>query len=60
MPRHIEPDHVKIWRNGPPACCHTCEKYSEEGICQVHDAEPPEEFAATDGACKDWLMDLPF
>lgn len=60
MPRHEEPEHVKLWRNPAPEICHTCEHYDEEGICQLHQQEPPEDFAKQEGACPDWLIDLPF
>lgn len=60
MPRHPEPQFVKDWRDGPPRCCHTCEHYRSDGRCQRYDMEPPEEFAATPGQCRDWSFEVPF
>ena len=62
--RHQEPETVKRYReivkNGPPKCCHTCENYSTDGVCTVYDMRPPEDFAATDGACQDYIQEIPF
>lgn len=62
--KHPEPEHVRhyreIERNGPPRCCHTCERYGDDGVCDKFKSEPPEEFAATPDACKEWLMEVPF
>lgn len=59
--RHKEPEHVTAWRdNQPPKCCHTCEHYSEDGLCTLFNMEPPEEFAATHGQCGDFSFDIPF
>jgi len=60
MPRHKEPDILALWRKGPPKFCHTCEHYDNEGICQKHQQEPPEEFARTEDACPEWLYEIPF
>lgn len=60
MVRHQEPDIVKAWKAGPPKCCHTCEHYAVDGLCWFHHQEPPEEFAATVGACDDWVQQVPF
>lgn len=58
--RHPEPEIVRVWRQGPPQVCHTCEAYGEDGVCKVHQAEPPEDFATTPNACEHWLYDIPF
>jgi hypothetical protein len=64
MPKHAQPDFVSEWKRiqkiAPPKCCHTCNYYSEEGLCNLHDAEPPEEYAATLGECPDWVDEIPF
>lgn len=60
MPRHKQPDILISWRDGPPKMCHTCEYYDEDGVCQEHQQEPPEEFAASPDACQDWLEAIPF
>lgn len=62
MPRHSEPEHVVKWREAvanPPKCCHTCDNYASDGICFLHWANPPEDFAKTNGACNDWTQQLP-
>jgi len=61
MPRHEKPQilidyEAKIF----PEICHTCEAYSNEGICMKHNQEPPEDFAATHKACPDYYMEVPF
>jgi hypothetical protein len=58
--RHPEPDFIKVWKEGVPQCCHTCENYAKDGICILHWAEPPEQFANTKNACEDWIYELPF
>jgi len=45
---------------GPPKCCHNCDSYSEQGHCLHFDMRPPEEFAATQDACPDWSLEIPF
>lgn len=64
MPRHKTPDNIVLYNkwlnNGPPKCCHTCDWYNDRGLCEMHGSEPPEEFAASDGACKDWVREIPF
>lgn len=47
-------------KNGPPKCCHTCAEYDADGICQRFETEPPEDFAAREGACEHWTMEIPF
>ena len=32
-----------------PQCCHTCDAYTEEGMCQEYSIAPPEDFAANAG-----------
>lgn len=62
--RHQEPESVRryreIVRQGPPKCCHTCDRYDKSGSCTKFSMEPPEDFAARDGACPEWVMNIPF
>lgn len=61
--RHPEPEYVVKWREAiakPPKCCHTCDHYAADGKCVFHWAEPPADFAATNGACNDWVEIMPF
>ena len=65
--RHKAPAEVIKWReaktyvaNGPIECCHTCDYYDDKGTCTVYGMQPPEEFAATDKACDQWDMEIPF
>lgn len=61
MPRHPKPQIlIDYEERRRPEFCHTCAAYSEEGLCLVHFQEPPEEFAKTEKACKDYEEDLPF
>lgn len=57
--RHPEPEIVKQWRKPAPRCCHTCEMYGTDGLCTEFFMEPPEEFAATVGACDKWIIEIP-
>ena len=62
--RHEEPEWLKIatyYRvNWPPRVCHTCDNYDVGGQCRQFGMEPPEEFAATDRACPEWIEEIPF
>lgn len=62
--RHVEPELVidyKRWlAAGPPKCCHTCEHYDVKGLCVAFFMTPPEDFAATVDACKEWEKECPF
>lgn len=58
--RPPEPEIVKQWRKGPPKCCHTCEYYSEAGICSIYGMRPPDDFAASIDECAEWVMAIPF
>ena len=60
--RHEKPSIVVAWERGvlAPKCCHTCENYDEQGVCQVYIEEPPAEFAATQDQCDQWKMMIPF
>ena len=62
MSRHAPPAIVIEWRKEKPAprCCHTCENYTQDGMCQQHQESPPAEFAASLNQCQDWLMEIPF
>jgi len=62
--RHPKPPHVIAYEEqkkaGPPKCCHTCDWYDANGMCLTYWMEPPEDFAATEGACPEWLDNIPF
>ena len=62
--RPKEPDFVTQWREwvelGPPKCCHTCEYFDVNGGCEIFNTDPPEEFAASVGACDKWEREIPF
>ena len=62
--RPPEPEYLIQWREwikaGPPKCCHTCDYYSGAGDCLAFDMRPPEDFAATQGACEKWIQEIPF
>lgn len=62
--RHNEPEIVKKYRASiaepVPKVCHTCEHYSPNGACELFNQKPPEDFAATVDACKDWREEIPF
>ena len=59
-----KPEILIAWENAVearPQVCWNCEWFSESSYhCGAHDAEPPAEFAATDKACSDWLLQIPF
>jgi len=66
--RPEEPEAVKEYRDRfkeialqkPPACCHTCEEYTEDGYCRQFQMKPPEDFAATIDACPEYFEEIPF
>lgn len=60
MARHPTPNHVLIYKEGPPKCCHTCQYYDHRGVCEIHSSEPPEDFASQNGACDEWVWEIPF
>ena len=43
-----------------PKCCHTCDSYDEEGICQEYLIAPPEDFAQQINQCEKWIPIIPF
>jgi len=43
-----------------PQCCHTCEHYDENGICQEFLEAPPADFAEKLNQCDKWMMIIPF
>ena len=47
-------------RERPPQVCHNCAFYLNDGQCEIHKSEPPEEFATTPSACDDWELSCPF
>ena len=62
--RPPEPEFLIQWREwmraGPPKCCHTCDHFNQSGHCLAFDMRPPDDFAATPGACDQWIQELPF
>lgn len=61
MPRHPKPLILIEYENKKrPRICHTCEFYDENGVCLNFAAEPPKEFAETDGACAHYDGSVPF
>ena len=62
--RHQEPEIVKHYRQvlvqRPPKCCHTCYHYTQGGLCDKFDMQPPEDFAATPDQCDQWQDEIPF
>jgi sulfatase maturation enzyme AslB (radical SAM superfamily) len=61
MARHLEPEFVTEWKKREiPKCCHTCDWYSKQGVCQFHQSEPPEDFAKEVNSCNDWIEEIPF
>jgi len=66
--RHPQPKIVKdyyakveaFYDMNEPKCCHTCDSYSEEGICQEYLIAPPEDFAQQLNQCEEWLPIIPF
>ena len=62
--RHPEPEMVKLYRDwiqyGPPKCCHTCDKYDQNGKCTQYDRVPPEDVAAAISECDEYVMEPPF
>jgi hypothetical protein len=43
-----------------PQCCHTCDAYTKEGMCQEYSIAPPEDFAAKLNECQEWAPMIPF
>jgi hypothetical protein len=61
--RHPEPLFVTVWKEGIiPKCCHTCDHYTEDGICGIYGQEPPQEFTEEINRCDQWSSfdDIPF
>ena len=66
--RHPQPKLVKdyyakveaFYDMKEPKCCHTCDSYSEEGICHEYLIAPPEEFAQQLNQCEKWIPIIPF
>ena len=60
--RHPEPKIVTLYRDAiknPPRVCHTCEYYTQDGLCQEFNAEPPIDFATTQDTCDLWCEEIP-
>lgn len=46
---------------GPPRLCHTCDHFDkEDGHCAHFNATPPADFTATENACDQWVIEIPF
>jgi hypothetical protein len=62
--RHPEPIIVIHYRATlnvePPRVCHTCDHYTEQGICAEFGEAPPEAFASESGECSLWVEEVPF
>lgn len=62
--RHPEPQVVKdYWQQqnqSMPRCCHTCDHYKEDGLCESYEMRPPLEFTQAVGKCERWLDLIPF
>jgi hypothetical protein len=62
--RSPEPKIVTLYRaairQDPPKCCHTCDYYTKDGMCQEYDAAPPELFTRTVDSCELWSEEIPF
>lgn len=62
--RHEEPEVVQKYREAiktpPPACCHTCAFYTDKGMCDKFQMQPPEDFAATPDLCPEYMQEVPF
>jgi hypothetical protein len=43
-----------------PRCCHSCDHYMEDGLCDSYDMKPPPEFTQQLNACGRWLEIIPF
>lgn len=51
----------ELIKQGPPRFCHTCDHFDkEEGHCAHFDATPPADFTATENACDQWTVEVPF
>jgi hypothetical protein len=64
MTRQPEPAIVTHYRETlraePPRVCHTCDHYSEQGLCEKFDQVPPVEFANEPDGCEAWEWEIPF
>lgn len=62
--RHPEPAIVTLYRTTlaaePPRVCHTCDHYTEQGVCAEYNDTPPMEFANEPGGCALWELEIPF
>lgn len=62
--RHTKPvlliQYEERMKERPPQLCHNCAFYLNNGQCEIHKSEPPEDFAATAGACDEWELECPF
>jgi hypothetical protein len=62
--RHAEPEIVTQYRAAPkvepPKVCHTCDHYTDVGLCTRFGEAPPVEFASEPGGCELWVEEVPF
>jgi len=61
--RHPPPKHYTDWLDiatKTPHLCHNCDHYDTKGVCTKFDMTPPEDFAATNGACEEWVIEIGF
>lgn len=62
--RHPEPAIVIHYRKTinaePPRVCHTCDHYTEQGVCEKFNEPPPADFASEPGGCAFWEWEVPF
>jgi hypothetical protein len=52
-------EEVDALRERMPRVCENC-RHERGGLCELHDATPPPDFAETPGACPDWKDVVPF
>lgn len=59
-PTGIAKSYFDFINNGAPKCCHTCQHYNKNGVCETWNNSPPPEFTNQINACEHWFMDTPF
>ena len=63
MNRPPPPEFVTEWERvckSPPKSCHTCINYDQQGICEIYEQAPPDDFIHKQGECESWMQDVPF
>jgi hypothetical protein len=65
--RHPKPDILIKYetqrvhlRESYPRICHTCDFYTDNGVCERYGSEPPQDFAQTQNQCQEWKDIIPF